>query len=250
MGTTGSIFLTASPSSGAIPPGGEVSVSVTADSTGFLAGEFPGSVVVTSNDPDEPELLLPVTLTVNAEIVLEVSPQAISFPDTFVGLTSNQVVEVSNEGNAPLIIAGIETDFPTFIDAVLPLEIAPFSSTSFNVRWEPTATGTFSGSLDLISNDSDEATISIPLSGTVPESPEANLGASLVSFEANVGEVQSRSFTLSNTGPTSLEFQYEPTLSALTNPLENVLVSLDANSDAIASLLPNPLNLQRWNHRQ
>lgn len=51
---------------------------MTFDSTGLAAGDYFGDLVITSNDPDEPEIVAPVQMTVVGELAsanFEVTPQ-------------------------------------------------------------------------------------------------------------------------------------------------------------------------------
>jgi PKD repeat protein len=49
---------------GTVPPGGCTVVDVTFDSTGLLPGDYLADLVLDSNDPDEPQVVVPVTMTV------------------------------------------------------------------------------------------------------------------------------------------------------------------------------------------
>ncbi len=57
-------WLDESPKSGSVPPGGHVDITVTINTTG-LASDYTGEIVISSNDPDEPEVIVPVTLHVS-----------------------------------------------------------------------------------------------------------------------------------------------------------------------------------------
>ncbi len=59
-------WLSEDPTSGTVPPGECVDVAVTFDSTGMAPGIYNGNLVITSNDPDTPEVTIPVQMTVLA----------------------------------------------------------------------------------------------------------------------------------------------------------------------------------------
>ncbi len=69
-GTTGCdadlTWLSASPTAGTTVPTATTAVTVTFDSTGLIGGAtYTGALCIQSNDPDTPELLVPVTLEVD-----------------------------------------------------------------------------------------------------------------------------------------------------------------------------------------
>ena len=53
---------------GTVPPGECATVTVTFDSTGLAPGDYHGDLQIESNDPDEPAITIPVTLTVLAPL--------------------------------------------------------------------------------------------------------------------------------------------------------------------------------------
>lgn len=57
-------WLSVDPSSGTTPGGGSDEVSVVFDSTGLSAGEYTGNLCISSNDPNNATVVVPVTLTV------------------------------------------------------------------------------------------------------------------------------------------------------------------------------------------
>lgn len=83
-----------------------------------------------------------------------------------------------NEGDGDLTITEISTSAPFFAEEVsLPAVLAPSESISFQVTFDPEATGDYSGILRVISDDYDEGILDIPLSGTAVH-PEPTIQAS------------------------------------------------------------------------
>jgi len=62
--TPGVPWLSEDPTGGTIPAGDCVDVTVTFDSTGLAVGSYFGDLLIDSNDPDEPQVVVPVTLIV------------------------------------------------------------------------------------------------------------------------------------------------------------------------------------------
>ncbi|MGC9025863.1 MAG: hypothetical protein ACP5NB_13715, partial [Chloroflexia bacterium] len=57
-------WLSADPTSGMVSPGTCADVAMRFDSTDLISGTYPAGLLIQSNDPDEPEVTIPVTLTV------------------------------------------------------------------------------------------------------------------------------------------------------------------------------------------
>src|SRR5690606_13548746 len=57
-------WVSVDPTSGSTNPGATTTVDVTFDSTGLAAGTYEGVLCIESNDPDEPVVEVPVSLTV------------------------------------------------------------------------------------------------------------------------------------------------------------------------------------------
>lgn len=55
-------WLSLDPSAGTIPAEGSQSISVTFDATSLTSGDYMANIIITSNDPDSPILVVPVTL--------------------------------------------------------------------------------------------------------------------------------------------------------------------------------------------
>jgi len=58
-------WLDESPKSGSVEPGGSHNVTVTINTTGLAVSDYGAEIIVSSNDPDEPEVTVPVTLHVS-----------------------------------------------------------------------------------------------------------------------------------------------------------------------------------------
>jgi len=85
---------------------------------------------------------------------------------------SDQTVRITNDGGADLIISTIaQTDaldapFSITADACSNQTLAPFANCSLTVRFKPTVPGSFSDTFDIPSNDPDESSVTISVSGS------------------------------------------------------------------------------------
>lgn len=119
----------------------------------------------------------------------------VSFGDKLVDGTNSsaQVVEVRNDGLANLVINDItypaaETGFIVIDKPALPRTIAPGGTLALSVVFNPPAgaPGFKSGELVITSNDPDEASVKIPLSGNaVAATPTLGVDASSLTIKSN-----------------------------------------------------------------
>ncbi|NQV18724.1 MAG: choice-of-anchor D domain-containing protein [Armatimonadetes bacterium] len=58
-------WLPIEPGSGTIPAGGSMDISITYDATDLEEGEYTADILVSSNDPADPQIIIPVTLIVS-----------------------------------------------------------------------------------------------------------------------------------------------------------------------------------------
>ena len=109
---------------------------------------------------------------------ISVSPTSKDFGDVTVGSSSSaQTFTVNNVGTANLVVGTITitgvnaNQFSKQNDNVSGQTIAPGNSATLQVVFSPTSTGAKSAALSIPSNDPDEATVTVPLSGNGVAAP-------------------------------------------------------------------------------
>jgi len=118
------------------------------------------------------------------DAVAPVDDLQVPFGDVMELTSSSQTLSVANVGNADLTIGSlaaanpIETGFAIFNDLCSNQVVAPAGSCTFDVDFSPAAPGAFSGDFDIPSDDPDEASVIISLSGTGTATPAPNIGVS------------------------------------------------------------------------
>jgi hypothetical protein len=128
------------------------------------------TIDVLSNDPDEPVVTLSLTGTGVGPAIPNIrlsdptppgDDHAVSFDNVRVDGSFDRVFTVTNAGGLDLqigSIAAIET-------------LSPAQNCNFSVRFQPTSIDDFSGSFDVPSNDPDEPSITVTVSGAGVEDP-------------------------------------------------------------------------------
>ncbi|WP_232066358.1 choice-of-anchor D domain-containing protein [Hymenobacter sp. BT18] len=161
-----------------VPVGGTVNptpIYVRLSGSGTV-GLLTGNVVNSSGT--SPQQLVAVTGTLNvspAEInltdgttsIVSNNPTPYTFANTPVSTRNTVSFTIENKGGTTLTIGSITSSGGVFSPVgVLPTSIAPFSSATLGVAFTPTATGTFTGAISIVNDDSDENPYVLNVTGT------------------------------------------------------------------------------------
>jgi len=137
------------------------------------AGAPGTSLIINSNDPDEPTLI--VSLTGNGVLPapdISISPPSLEFGDVMIGYSSDQTVTVSNEGSEDLTIGTIASadslaePFALVTDGCSGQTISLGGNCTITLRFSPTSEGVFADTFDIPSDDPDEDPLVVNVSGT------------------------------------------------------------------------------------
>ena len=198
----------ATPLSGVVPAGGQVTIGVTLDATNLNDGQYFDELCVSSNDPVTPDAKGLFNLTVIGFPEIAVDQDTISFDPLFIGLSSQQTLTVSNVGTKTLEISGISSFNADFtLSEAGPLSLLPGGSATVDVTFAPSTAGQINDLITILSDDAfgnDFQTVA--LTGIGVEPPV--VGADPDSIQAEVFETESVSgtLTISNTGGTPLNY--------------------------------------------
>jgi hypothetical protein len=200
--------------------------------TATTAGSFSGVIQFTNNDANEATY----DFTVSGTVTLPPAPEvtvllsgttfadggSTSFGTTNVGTFVDKTFTIRNDGNAALTLQAINTStLPAGFSIVSNIGVSSLAAgqtTTFVVRMTAAAAGSFSGVIRFTSNDADEATYDINVSGTVaaPGTPEVTVllggtdfvdGGNASFGSTNVGTVVDKTFTIRNDGSADLTLQ-------------------------------------------
>ncbi len=145
-------------------------VTVTADATGLSVGQYSGTITVPSNDPDEAEVTVSVSLNVLPPPTpdISVSPANLAL-SVFEGGSVDTVIVVGNEGDARLEVTAV-TDDAGWLDAT-PTDFTVSAASNHDVTLTADATslsaGQYSTTITIGSDDPDEAEVMVSVDLTV-----------------------------------------------------------------------------------
>ncbi|MBI3668537.1 MAG: choice-of-anchor D domain-containing protein [Acidobacteria bacterium] len=137
---------------------------------------------------------------------LTVNPAFVSEGEVDLGGSSSQTVTISNTGSAALTVTQVNVTGPGFSVSglSLPLTLSPSQSTNFSVRFSPTAAGTVTGVMVLVSNAGNPTTVGLSGIGVV-NNPAISVSPTNVAFSnVNVGSSGTQTISVTNTGKGTL----------------------------------------------
>ncbi len=173
-------------------------------------GPFSTMFTITSNDPDPPDMSIPVMVS-GTGITRQISlPAVLDFMNVDVGANSSLVLTAMNTGTAPLDITSATitsggTDFMVTLGTTGAQTVAGMGSTTWTIRCNPTAAGVRSGNFRVVSNSFTGATTNVSLTcngqqGVLATTPTTSLATPLNFGGVTVGNIDTRSFVLRNPG--------------------------------------------------
>ena len=208
-GTPASIpWLSVNPDTGTTAAGGTSMVDVLFDADGLSEGTYEAVLCLSSNDPVNSIIEIPVTMTVVDQdpAELAVSPTELAFGEVDLGDDATQSFTVSNaaaSGAMSLELSALDLsgdgEFAiTGGDCAVGTELDPGEDCSVEVTFTPSAVDTFSGQVDIATVDGQSDTVT--LSGEGAADP-AELGVSPTELdfgEVALGQSSAMSVTVSN----------------------------------------------------
>ncbi|MCX6291246.1 MAG: PKD domain-containing protein, partial [Bacteroidetes bacterium] len=170
-------WIQTSPSSDTVTAGGSSVIQVTFSTTGLFAGVHTTNLILTTNDPLHPTVIIPCTLTVSGSPSIALSKSCLNFGTVMQYTTTPDTLYIRNNGCDTLRVTSLSPSLPAY--TVTPsgnLHIAPYDSAMIVVHFSSATTGTFNGNLVIHDNDRDTVVCLIaavtpaPVISTVPDS--------------------------------------------------------------------------------
>lgn len=189
-----------------IAAGGEKTVTVTFNPT--VVGTENGNLTITSDDPDTPASTVTLTgegFQTNPNIV--VTPSSLAFGNVTVNTSSNLSLKIKNTGDANLSISNVVSgnSVYTFTGGTTHT-VLPNDSVTITVTFLPTAATAYNTNLTITSNDPDQGTLNVALTGTgTALQPNITVDPTSLNFgNIAVGNTKSLNITLTNDGQADL----------------------------------------------
>ena len=92
---------------GATVPDRTTTLDIAFDAFGLDGGDYETAIRILTNIPEQPEVVVPVALHVDAAADIALIPGTYDFGNAFVGQSIDGAVEVRNYGTVPLTVSSI-----------------------------------------------------------------------------------------------------------------------------------------------
>lgn len=142
-----------------------IAIAFSPISAGFKLSSFQ----INSNDPVTPVFTVLLSGAGSTLPAINVSPAAVDFGSIISGLSGTQNITVTNSGSANLTISSVSapaSPFSITSNGCLSASLAHGASCQITVQFAPTATGPFSSTITIASNDPTTPNVDIDLTGT------------------------------------------------------------------------------------
>ena len=177
-------------------------VVVTFNTTGMTNGQYIANINIASNDPLSPQLLLPCTLNINSDPIIDINPDCISFDPIMQWTTAMDSFIVYNYGCDTLTVSNIANSLTEYTLDKTSFDVLPGDMEIVTVSFHPSSIGNFYDTIIIFNNDHDTT---ICLSGEGFGAPVISTDPGQLSFSLNnCDEVVSDQITIYNTGTEDL----------------------------------------------
>ena len=199
-------WLTVEPAEGTLAGTESVALAVTFNAAGLSGADLTAEILIQSNDPNDPEVSVPVMLHVTGAPDVRLSDPRLNFGDVFLETTRSRRLIVSNDGVEDLVVSKISVDNLDFDISTTGFSVAPGGGSEIQVSFTPPGLGTVSGLLTLVTNDPDAGVLTVPLTATGSLPPVAAVNPISMSADILSGERMFQTLSLSNSGGSDLTY--------------------------------------------
>lgn len=207
-------WLTVSHQTGILAPGTNQELTVSLDGRMAEAGTHEAALILSSKVPDEPDLSVPVSMTVVEIPRLVPSASSVDFGDVIERTPASVGLTLTNEGGADLAIeelvlsgAGAQV-FVVTRERGSPL--MPGGQETVKVVFRTDApVGRHEAVLKVVSNDPLQPERHIPITGSRVDAPAVSLTPASIQVNLRQGQSVTRVFTVKNTGKGVLNLRTE-----------------------------------------
>jgi hypothetical protein len=200
-------WLSTAPETGTVGRGGTAGVDLHFDASEVAPGDYDADVRIASNDPGKPVVVVPVHLHVTSAPDIALATAPIGVGECFIGTSAADTLWLKNNGTDFLNISHLSSTNPSFVVSPPSLFLGPHELAQLMVTFTPKTTGVQTGLLTVTSNDPDESSLSIELSGTGRRPPHVTVPSAYSATSVEPGAKKTGVVPIVNSGESALSFE-------------------------------------------
>ena len=205
---TGGVWASLSDTTGSVLPGDTGLLDITFGTGLLQSGTYYQNLVVESNDPLNPIIIVPMSFTINGTPQILLTDSISIFPDIMAGATVTDTFKIYNMGCDSLLIASVNNNDPAFT-SVFPPYIMPGDSGIITVSFYSMVYGLHSDTLTILNNSEIRH---LYVSGTILNTPGITIiPDSVVAGTYLCDDTITTSMQIINTGNDTLSCVYSLT---------------------------------------
>lgn len=183
--------------------------------TASSPGSFSGSIQIYSNDPNNPEFIVPVTgFAVQGYPSISVTPTNLDFGSVIIGNSNQRSLQIKNTGNLPLLITSFSTSSQVYTVNLNSATLAPLQTLNLIITFNPTQAGTQNGMLLIQNNTANNPNLQVPLYGVGQYPIYYTVNPQIIDKYTNIVTTIDTTLTITNTSPGTLIYELTTTTPA------------------------------------
>ncbi|GAB4152235.1 MAG: hypothetical protein Fur0021_16770 [Candidatus Promineifilaceae bacterium] len=199
-------WLSIEPRSGATLPQTAASLTLTLDATHLISQTYTAELTISSNDPLQPQVIVPVTLHVLGEPAAAVTPALLDFGAVFVGYTHTLPLLLQNDGTDTLIVQDINSSNPLLTVTPVAFQVPAQQTQAVTVMVSPVVTGTLSAVLTITTNAPLTPVLTVTALAESVYPPVISATPASFAVTQDTGMVMTRTLTVTNAALGTLDF--------------------------------------------
>ncbi|MGM0581171.1 MAG: Ig-like domain-containing protein, partial [Bacteroidota bacterium] len=183
-------------------------VELTINASELNGGNYQAEVIISSNDPENEEIRVPVNLEITGEPTLSVQSDSVIFDPIFVGQSTSKTIVLENTGTDLLSVSDVSFDNADFSVDITSFELSPNESITLTIEYFPTSDGENVDQLLITSNDAENSTTFVDLISTALIPPVITIDSDSLYETLEENSESTQFFNIDNTaGGSDLNFE-------------------------------------------
>jgi subtilisin family serine protease len=169
------------------------------DAHGLNGGQYEAELRLRSNDPENPLVTLPVTLSVTGIPDISTEFDTLDFERQFIDFPVTKSVRIENVGTDSLGISNITIDNDQYTIDTTAFGLEPDQSISLTVTYTPAIQGAENAQMQILSNDPDEPVSTIALLGEAIIAPVIEATPDSLGQAVLTDQIATKTLNIANT---------------------------------------------------